>query len=75
VLVLSWPFGNGTESPSLCITIVTCWAGFALSVTWPVITPVFAGRAVGDAVDCADNVEAAAGSSSIKTNFARYFID
>jgi hypothetical protein len=25
--------------------------------------------------DCADNVEAAAGSTSIKTNVTRYFID
>jgi hypothetical protein len=33
------------------------------------------GCAVGGAVDCADKVEAANGSSSIKTDFARYFID
>ena len=71
---LSWPFGNGTIAVA-CIIIVTCGAGFALSVTRPLITPVFVVCAVGGAVDCADSVEAAAGSSSIKTNVTRYFID
>jgi hypothetical protein len=61
--------------PSPCVTIVTCGAGFALSITRPVITPVFVDFTVGGALDCADNVEAAAGSSSIKTDVSRYFID
>src|SRR5437879_5543208 len=75
-MVLSSPFGNRVaESPSPYNTIATCGAGFALSVTWPLITPVFVGCAVGGVFDCADNVEAAAGSSSIKARITRYFID
>jgi hypothetical protein len=48
---------------------------FELIVTLPLITPAFLGCAIGGAIDCADNVEAAAGSSSIKPNVTRYFID
>jgi hypothetical protein len=74
VLVPSSPFGNRTaELPYK--TIVTCGADFALSLTRPLITPVFVGCAVGGAVDCADNVVAAAGSSNIKIDVTRYFID